>query len=264
MDYFRLRFGLFLLLPVAGGRADDGPAQAPPSLKEDLVKLHGSWKLTAPPKGSHLYLEFEKTGILDITHALMGQEGQVEARSAFVAFELKGGGQKRSLTPKQKGERPLTITYRFDKGALVIEEGECAIRDVQSQRDYRVSRKGEWKRISADLEKLQASWGRAKPTRGTEIRLEFDKDLLEVVSRFPNELGMGPVHQELILVELKEDGKRCVITPVNKRAGISRTIYRFDGDTLVVEDGEYTIDGRKISLKGEWKGIRVARSQRAP
>jgi hypothetical protein len=259
MCHYCIPLGLLLFLAIASGRADDTPAKPLPPLGEDLVKLRGSWKLAAPPKGGHLYLEFGKDGRLDVIHAVVGRDGRVTARYAFIAFELKDHGQKRAITPTKKGGRAGDLAYRFEGEALVIEGGECAIRDVQAQKDYTVLLKGEWRRVGGDLEKLRATWRPAKPARGTEVRLEFRNDLLEVSCRFPNELGMGPVEQDVALVELKGDGPKRVISPVRGGAGLSRITYRWDGDTLVIEDGEYTIDGRKVPLRGEWKGDRGER-----
>src|SRR5262245_54647845 len=59
MRHFRLLSGIVLLMAVAVGRADDKPA--PPSLRDDLARLRGSWQMAGPPRGSHLYLEFGKT-----------------------------------------------------------------------------------------------------------------------------------------------------------------------------------------------------------
>jgi hypothetical protein len=254
MCHFRLLSGLVLLVAVAVGRADDKPA--PPSLKDDLAKLRGAWKMADPSRDSHLYLEFGKAANLDLIHAVVGADGWVTARYAFAAFELTDRGPKRAIIPKKKGGRTGDLIYRFQGEALVIEEGECAIRDVNAQRDYKVSLKGEWKRVSPELEKLRASWRPAKPIRGTEIHLEFRNDILEVACRFSNELGMGPVEQRWILVELKGDGNKRGIVAANQRTGLSRITYRVDGDILVIDEGEYTVEGRTISLKGEWNGDR--------
>jgi len=207
-----------------------------------------------PPRGSHLYLEFGKAANVDVIHAVVGGDGLVTARYAFTQIELTERGPKRAITPKTKGGRTGDLNYRFQGEALVIEEGECAIRDVNAQRDYKVSLKGEWKRVSPELEKLRASWRPAKPIPGTEIHLEFRNEILEVACRFPNELGMGPVEQQWILVEVKGDGNKRGVVAANQRTGLSRITYRVDGDTLVIDEGEYTFEGRTISLKGDWKG----------
>ena len=208
--------------------------------------------MAAPPRGSHLYFEFGKAGNLDVIHAVVDSEGPVAARYAFTAIELTERGPQRAITPKKKGGLASDLIYRFQGDALVIEEGECSIRDVNAQRDYKVSLKGEWKRVSPELEKLHASWRPVKPIRGTDIQLEFRNDILEVACRFPNELGMGPVEQRWFLVELMRVVNKRGMVPANLGTGLSRITYRVNGDTLVIDQGEYTVEGRTISLKGEW------------
>lgn len=257
MRHVRLSSGLVVLLAVTTGHADD--KSAPSTLRDDLAKLRGSWKMAGPARGSHLYLELGKAGSLDVIHATVGADGRVTPRYAFAAFELTERGPKRAITPTKQGGPTGDLTYRFQGETLLIEDGDCTIRDIGAQRDYKVSLKGDWKRISPDLEKLRASWRPAKPIAGTEIRLEFRNDILEVVCRFPNELGMGPVQQQSILVELSGEGTRRVISPVTQGAGFPRIMYRMDGDALVIEEGEWAVEGRRVSLKGAWRGDRSER-----
>jgi hypothetical protein len=189
----------------------------------------------------------------------VGADGRVTPRYAFAGFELTERGPKRAITPTKQGGPTGDLIYRFQGETLLMENGDCTIRDIGAQRDYNVSLKGDWKRISPDLEKLRASWRPANPIAGTEIRLEFRYDILQVSYRFPNALGMGPVEQQSILIELSGDDNKRVISPVNQGTGFRRIMFRMDGDTLVVEDGEWTVEGRRVSLKGAWRGDRSDR-----
>jgi hypothetical protein len=256
MRQYRLASGL-LLLAMTAGRAND--KAVPGSLVDDLANLRGAWKMAVAPSDRQLYLEFGKASNLEIVHAVLGPDGRVTPRHAFTSFELTERGPKRSITPRKRGALSGDLLYRFQGDDLVIEDGESAIRDVNAQRDYKVSLKGEWKRIGPELEKLRGSWRPAEAIRGKEIHLKFQNDILEIVCRFPNELGMGPVEQQWMLVVLTADGNKRVIATASPRPGLSRVMYRMEGDTLLIDEGEYTVDGRTISLKGKWKGDRSDR-----
>src|SRR5262249_9596059 len=109
MCHVRLASGLVLLLAVTASRADD--KSAPPALRDDLAKLRGSWKIAGPARGSHLYLEFGKSGSMDVIHATVGADGRVRARYAFSGFELTERGPKRAITPTKKGGLAGDLIY---------------------------------------------------------------------------------------------------------------------------------------------------------
>jgi hypothetical protein len=248
---FRLLFGLLLFLAVVTGRADDRPPGGAPPREEDLKKLQGSWMPAQPRKDGRVYLEFEKTRILDVTHALEAKGGEVDVKVEFAAFALKEQGEKRLITPTRKSERISPLVYRFDGDTLVIEDGSCNIHD------RKVSLKGRWKRLGGDLEKLQGTWVPAGSNKaGAGMDLEFDKEVLTVARKIMNKLGMGPVDQTAVLFALKEDDGKRVLTPAEGCQWLSKLTYRVEGDKLFIDKGEYGLrDRERISLKGEWKRL---------
>jgi hypothetical protein len=56
------------------------------------------------------------------------------------------------------------------------------------------------------------------------------------------------------MFELRERDKRGLINFVRKKKPSSFT-YRFDGDSLIIEAGEWS----KVSLRGEWKRVKRER-----
>jgi hypothetical protein len=113
--------------------------------------------------------------------------------------------------------------------------------------------------LSADLKKLEGTWTPVQPVDKVGYRyLEFDKDAkngkdcLTVVHAVDGGGKMLNVGSAVVKFELKEDGKKRVIRPVKAGEGVTPIVYRFDGDTLIVEEGEATVHS-KISLKGKWK-----------
>jgi hypothetical protein len=113
-----------------------------------------------------------------------------------------------------------------------------------------------------DLKKLQGTWEPVKPVEKVGyLHLEFDKELkggTDYVAAIHAVDGGGMmlnVGNAVVKFELKEDGKKRVISPVKKSGGVSNIVYRFDGDTLIVEEGECTVH-HKVSLRGQWKRLK--------
>jgi hypothetical protein len=121
--------------------------------------------------------------------------------------------------------------------------------------------------LQGDLEKLRGTWEPAQPVVAAgSISLEFDKDARDgqdYVAVHHTRGGGGnmlDVASAVARFTLKEaDGKR-VITPVKNGDKVSAITYRFEGDTLVIEEGECDTHSR-VSLKGRWTS---RKGERAP
>jgi hypothetical protein len=116
--------------------------------------------------------------------------------------------------------------------------------------------------LLADLKKLEGTWAPIEPVDKVGSRyLEFDKDAkngkdcLTVIHAVDGGGKMLNVGSAVVKFELKEDGKKRVICPVKAGEGVSPIVYRFDGDTLIVEEGDATVH-YKIVLKGKWKRLK--------
>jgi hypothetical protein len=116
--------------------------------------------------------------------------------------------------------------------------------------------------LQADLKKLQGTWAPVKPIQKVGyLRLEFDKglkdgkDYLAVIHAVAGGGKMLDVGNAVVKFELKEDGKRRVIAPVTKGEGVTDIAYRFEGDTLIIEEGECIVH-YQVSLKGSWKRLK--------
>jgi hypothetical protein len=112
--------------------------------------------------------------------------------------------------------------------------------------------------LNDDLKKLQGTWGPVnKVEKVGYLHLQFDKDLkdgkdyLAVIHAVDGKGGMLDVGDAVVKIELRQDGKKRVITPTKRSESVSDIVYRFDGDTLVIEEGECNVH-RKVSLKGRW------------
>jgi hypothetical protein len=119
--------------------------------------------------------------------------------------------------------------------------------------------------IHDDLAKLQGTWQPVgKPEKGGSVSLEFGKELrsgkhyLNVTHSISGGGGMLNVGNQVVLIELKQDGNKRLIAPKENNERVSRIVYRLDGDRLVIEEGECTVHD-KISLKGEWKRLKGER-----
>jgi hypothetical protein len=113
-----------------------------------------------------------------------------------------------------------------------------------------------------DLKKLQGTWAPVQPVQKVGyLHLEFDKDLkdgkdyLAVIHAVKGGGKMLDVGDVVVKFELKEDGKKRVICPLKQGQGVSPIVYRFEGDTLIVEEGEAIVHYR-IVLKGKWKRLK--------
>jgi hypothetical protein len=265
MRYFRLPVGLLLLGAAAGcvaddtSAADDKRAQRAPSLEEDLAGLQGKWKQLRPSGPGSVYLGFDKDG-LRVAHAFecrgktqatpFGAEG-VSTRGASVdKFDLKERGKGRVITPGGNGEGLSAITYRLDGDTLVIGDGACDLSEPLTGGSYRVSLKGEWKRLRGDVEKLQGEWKPVKRLGGGDVALEFAWETLKVAGIPPEVDGARGPDLQTVLFEVKERGEKRALTFSRKNKAAAIT-YRFDGGTLVIEDGEWN----KVSLKGGWRRV---------
>ena len=113
-----------------------------------------------------------------------------------------------------------------------------------------------------DLKKLQGTWEPVKPIEKLGyIHLEFGKesksatDYVAAIHAVDGGGMMLKVGNAVAKFELKEDNKKRLISPQNKSDGVSSIAYRFDGDALIVEEGECTVHF-KVSLKGQWKRLK--------
>jgi hypothetical protein len=116
--------------------------------------------------------------------------------------------------------------------------------------------------LQDDLKKLRGTWEPVKPIEKVGyLHLEFGKELkdgkdylavIHAVAGGGNMLNVGNV---VVKFELQESGKRRVIAPVKNGERVSNIVYRFDGDTLIVDEGEGNVH-YKVSLKGQWKRLK--------
>ena len=119
--------------------------------------------------------------------------------------------------------------------------------------------------VQDDLKKLQGTW---RPLKKIEksgyLHLEFGKDLkdgkdyLAVIHAVDGGGRMLDVGNAVVKIELKADGKKRVLIPTKKSASVSQIVYKFDGDSLVIEEGECNIH-HKVSLKGRWQRLQGGR-----
>jgi hypothetical protein len=245
--------------------ADDKFVKGAASLKDDLTKLQGKWKQLRPSQPGYVYLEFDNESLY-IAHVFEcvgnaqatphGADGVSSRGESVDKFKLKEHGKRRALIAEKKGVSLSTIIYRFDADTLVIEDGTCSIFEGMTGNSYEISLSGEWKRLRGDLEKLQGQWKPVKPLKGDEgeLGLEFAWESLQVAG-IPAERDESlKLDLQSVMFELRERDKKRLISFVRKKKPSSFT-YRFDGDSLIIEDGEWS----KVSLRGEWKRVKRER-----
>jgi hypothetical protein len=109
-----------------------------------------------------------------------------------------------------------------------------------------------------DLKKLQGAWEPVKqPEKAGYVHLEFGKQAKDgkdylVVTHAVSSGKMLDIGNAVVGFALKADGKQRVIVPAKKDQGVSTITYQFDGETLVVEEGDANVH-HEVSLKGRWK-----------
>jgi hypothetical protein len=116
--------------------------------------------------------------------------------------------------------------------------------------------------VQDDLKKLQGTW---RPLKKIEksgyLHLQFGKDLkdgevyLQVIHAVDGGGQMLNVGDAVVKIQLKEDGEKRIIIPTKKSESVSRIVYKLDGDSLVIEEGDCTIH-HKVSLKGRWQRLK--------
>jgi hypothetical protein len=116
--------------------------------------------------------------------------------------------------------------------------------------------------LQDDLKKLQGTWEPVKPIEQVGyLHLEFgreskgDADYVAAIHAVDGGGMMLKVSNVVARFKLIDDNKKRVVSPVKKDDGVSSIVYRFDGDTLIVEEGECTVH-HKVSLKGQWKRLK--------
>jgi hypothetical protein len=115
--------------------------------------------------------------------------------------------------------------------------------------------------VPDDLKKLQGTWSPVKKIEKIGyLHLQFGKDLkdkkdyLAVIHAVDGGGMMLNVGDAVVKIALKEVGKKRVITATKKSESVSNIVYKFEGDRLVIEEGECNIH-RKVSLKGRWERL---------
>jgi hypothetical protein len=117
------------------------------------------------------------------------------------------------------------------------------------------------KPLDADLKKLQGFWQPVKKSQGPGyVHLEFGERIKDgkdfvVINHAVEVPGSGRMLDVGNAVEnfaIRERDEKRVITLTEKNKQVSNITYRFDGDKLIILEGECNIH-HKVSLKGEWK-----------
>jgi hypothetical protein len=109
------------LHPVKALQAPKGGA----TLEQDLKLLAGTWypaKNEAKLREFAIDIQIRKATLL-IQYIAPGGGNMVQIKGFESGFELKQTGDKRRIVPTKKNAGISEITYRLEKGRLVIEEG---------------------------------------------------------------------------------------------------------------------------------------------
>jgi len=133
-----MRFSLAILVTCSAyslaeqKEAGDAPGKKA-SLEDDLKSLQGAWnpaKSEAKLREFTFQIEVHKNKLL-ISYGRDGGGNMVQIDNFESPFELKQAGEKRRIVPMKKDASISQITYRIEKGRLIVADGLCGIRELK-------------------------------------------------------------------------------------------------------------------------------------